>query len=100
MPFLESHRTVHAFLDNDESGRKAVARMEELLPKSEVIDQSKFYRNHKDLNDYLKRIEAEGRLGQWCDDNIEWLRKTYGAENLVSAVLHLDEATVQGEFRN
>ncbi|MCC8035589.1 MAG: toprim domain-containing protein [Rikenellaceae bacterium] len=54
VPFLESHRTVHAFLDNDESGRKAVARMEELLPKSEVIDQSKFYRNHKDLNDYLR----------------------------------------------
>lgn len=54
VPFLESHSTVHAFLDNDESGRKAVARMQGLLPKSEVIDQSKFYRKHKDLNDYLR----------------------------------------------
>ncbi|MCD8103005.1 MAG: toprim domain-containing protein [Alistipes sp.] len=54
VPFLESHSTVHAFLDNDESGRKAVARMEKLLPKSEVVDQSKFYRDYKDLNDYLR----------------------------------------------
>lgn len=41
----------------------------------------------------MKRIEAEGKLVQWCDDNLDWLRKTYGAENLVSAVLHLDEST-------
>ena len=44
-------------------------------------------------NEDMKRIEAEGKLGQWCEDNIDWLRKTYGADNLVSAVLHLDEAT-------
>lgn len=41
----------------------------------------------------MKRIEAEGRLKEWCADNLDWLRKTYGAENLVSAVLHMDEAT-------
>lgn len=45
--------------------------------------------SHEDM----KRIETEGKLGQWCDDNLTWLRKTYGADNLVSAVLHLDEAT-------
>lgn len=55
LPFLESHRTVHAFLDNDESGRKALAKMEKLLPKSEVVDQSNFYRNHKDVNEYLEK---------------------------------------------
>ena len=44
-------------------------------------------------NEDMKRIEAEGRLGDWCDDNLEWLRKTYGKENIVSAVLHLDETT-------
>ncbi|MCD7968777.1 MAG: toprim domain-containing protein [Alistipes sp.] len=54
VPFLESHRTVHAFLDNDESGRKTVAEIDKLLPKSEVVDQSKFYQNYKDLNDYLR----------------------------------------------
>jgi FtsZ-binding cell division protein ZapB len=44
-------------------------------------------------NEDMKRIETEGRLGNWCDDNVEWLRKTYGKENIVSAVLHLDETT-------
>ena len=52
VPFLSCHRVVHAFLDNDEAGRKALARLEESLPSSEVIDQSVFYRDHKDLNDY------------------------------------------------
>ncbi len=54
IPFLESHRTVHAFLDNDEAGRKALADLRESLPGSEVVDQSPFYRNHKDLNDYWR----------------------------------------------
>ena len=52
VPFLSRHRVVHAFLDNDDAGRKALARLEESLPSTEVIDQSVFYRNHKDLNDY------------------------------------------------
>lgn len=41
----------------------------------------------------MKHIESLGKLDKWCDDNLEWLRKTYGAENVVSAVLHLDEKT-------
>ena len=52
VPFLARHRVVHAFFDNDEAGRKALARLEESLPLSEVIDQSVFYRDHKDLNEY------------------------------------------------
>ena len=44
-------------------------------------------------NEEMKRIEAEGRLDHWCDDNLDWLCKTYGTDNLVSAVLHMDEAT-------
>ena len=44
-------------------------------------------------NEDMKRIEAEGKLKAWCADNLAWLRKTYGADNLVSAVLHRDEAT-------
>ena len=57
----------------------------------------------------MARMEDEGRLGEWCDDSVAWLRETYGAENLVSAVLHMDEETphihatvvpiVQGERR-
>ena len=41
----------------------------------------------------MKRIEAEGKLAQWCADNLVWLNKTFGADNVVSAVLHLDEST-------
>ena len=52
IPFLQSHRTVHVFLDNDETGRKSLASLCELLAGSEVVDQSAFYRNYKDLNEY------------------------------------------------
>lgn len=41
----------------------------------------------------MKRIQAEGRLDEWCNDNLKWLRDTYGKENVVSAVLHMDETT-------
>mgnify|MGYP002541953514 CR=1 FL=1 len=41
----------------------------------------------------MQRIVQEGRLKAWCADNLDWLRKTFGAENVVSAVLHMDEAT-------
>ena len=41
----------------------------------------------------MLRIVQEGRLKAWCTDNLAWLRKTFGAENVVSAVLHMDEAT-------
>ncbi|MFR9641472.1 MAG: MobV family relaxase [Rikenellaceae bacterium] len=39
------------------------------------------------------KIESEGRLDEWCRDNLDWLRQTYGSDNVVSAVLHLDEKT-------
>lgn len=55
VPFLQSHRTIHAFLDNDEAGRKALEKLRASVPSSEVVDQSVFYRNHKDLNDYLRQ---------------------------------------------
>ncbi len=41
----------------------------------------------------MQHIVQEGRLKAWCADNLEWLRRTFGAENVVSAVLHMDEAT-------
>lgn len=41
----------------------------------------------------MQGIVQEGRLKAWCADNLAWLRKTFGAENVVSAVLHMDEAT-------
>ncbi|GHT78910.1 mobilization protein BmpH [Bacteroidia bacterium] len=41
----------------------------------------------------MQRIEAAGKLDEWCNDNIEWLKQTFGKDNLVSAVLHMDEKT-------
>ena len=41
----------------------------------------------------MEQIEKNGRLDKWCQDNLDWLRKTYGADNVVSAVLHMDEET-------
>ena len=41
----------------------------------------------------MEQIEKNGRLDEWCQDNVDWLCKTYGADNVVSAVLHMDEET-------
>lgn len=39
------------------------------------------------------RVQDEGRLDEWCDDNLQWLQRMFGKENTVSAVLHMDEHT-------
>ena len=44
-------------------------------------------------NKNMKQMEADGRLDDWCNDNLKWLRETYGERNIVSAVLHMDEKT-------
>ena len=41
----------------------------------------------------MARVQDEGRLSEWCDDNLQWLHRTFGKENTVSAVLHMDEHT-------
>lgn len=41
----------------------------------------------------MQYIQSEGRLDEWCMDNMKWLGDTFGRENIVSAVLHLDETT-------
>ena len=41
----------------------------------------------------MARVQDEGRLSEWCDDNLQWLHRTFGRENTVSAVLHMDEHT-------
>ena len=41
----------------------------------------------------MVRVQDEGRLDEWCDDNLQWLYRTFGKENTVSAVLHMDEHT-------
>lgn len=41
----------------------------------------------------MERIEREGRLDEWCADNLKYFRDTFGEENIVSAHLHMDEKT-------
>ena len=41
----------------------------------------------------MMRIQDSGRLDKWIDANLKWLRETFGSENLVSCVLHMDEKT-------
>ena len=39
----------------------------------------------------MKRIEEEGRLDEWCADNLKYFADTFGKENIVAAHLHRDE---------
>lgn len=41
----------------------------------------------------MERIQAEGKLDDWCQESVKWLQSTFGEENVVSAVLHMDEKT-------
>lgn len=41
----------------------------------------------------MARIEQEGLLYEWCDESMDWLRSTFGADNVVAATLHADEDT-------
>ena len=41
----------------------------------------------------MMEIEKAGRLDDWCRDSMDWLYRTFGRENVVSAVLHMDEHT-------
>ena len=59
IPFLSRHPVIHAFFDNDDAGQKALARLGESLPSSEVIDQSVFYLEHNYLNEYLQEKQHQ-----------------------------------------
>lgn len=39
----------------------------------------------------MLKIQAEGKLNEWCQDSMDWLKKEYGEKNIVAATLHLDE---------
>lgn len=39
----------------------------------------------------MMNIYSSGRLDEWCNDCTQWLADTFGEENVVSAVLHMDE---------
>ena len=41
----------------------------------------------------MERIEKEGRLDEWCADNIRYFADLFGKDNIVAAHLHRDEET-------
>ena len=41
----------------------------------------------------MERIERDGRLDEWCADNLKYFADTFGKENIVAAHLHMDEKT-------
>ena len=41
----------------------------------------------------MMSIMNNGRLDDWCNDSLKWLQDTFGKENIVSVVLHMDEHT-------
>lgn len=41
----------------------------------------------------MQRISSEGKFEAWCQASIKWAQDTHGKENVVSAVLHMDETT-------
>ena len=44
-------------------------------------------------HEQMMALANDGRLDDWCRANIKWLHDTFGKNNLVSCVLHMDEKT-------
>lgn len=44
-------------------------------------------------HEQMMKMQEEGRLDKWIEANLRWLYVTFGKENVVSCVLHLDEKT-------
>ena len=44
-------------------------------------------------HEQMMKIEQDDKLYKWIDANLRWLRDTFGADNVVSCVLHMDEKT-------
>ena len=44
-------------------------------------------------HEQMMKIANDGKLNSWIDANLKWLKDTFGEENLVSCVLHMDEKT-------
>ncbi len=44
-------------------------------------------------HEQMMKIAQSGKLDQWTDANLRWLKDTFGKDNVVSCVLHMDEKT-------
>lgn len=44
-------------------------------------------------HEQMMKMQKEGKLNKWMEANLRWLYETFGKENIVSCVLHMDEKT-------
>ncbi len=44
-------------------------------------------------HEQMMKIAQSGKLDQWTDANLRWLKDTFGKDNVVSCMLHMDEKT-------
>lgn len=58
IPSLDGYSLMLCYLDNDEAGRNALARLQREFG-DRVADKSALYPNHKDLNDYLMSLNPK-----------------------------------------
>lgn len=58
IPTLCGYSLILCYLDNDEAGRNALARLQREFG-DRVADKSALYPNHKDLNDYLQSLNPK-----------------------------------------
>ena len=70
-------------------------RLEEAgLPRTIGSTQVRAIRiNVSGTHEDMERIEREGRLDEWCADNMRYFADLFGKENIVAAHLHRDEET-------
>lgn len=63
LPFMQTHRRVHLFLDTDRTGEKYTLQAL-ALDKEKFTDERGLYRGYKDLNDWLMHVGQRPRLVQ------------------------------------
>lgn len=51
--FIQSHKNIYTYLDNDDAGKKTTQQIKTACLNSTVSDQSTYYTKYKDLNEYL-----------------------------------------------
>ncbi len=45
-------------------------------------------------HEQMMKIVQSGKLDQWTNANLQWLKETFGEDNVVSCMLHMDEKTL------
>src|SRR5205085_4221783 len=55
LPLMQSHKSVHLYLDYDTTGQKCIQKAL-AIDKEKFIDERELYKNYKDLNDWMMHI--------------------------------------------